>query len=44
LGPGDVGCFHWKLFHLLSGSYWKHCVSSPVIIFDKELFVNWLGR
>jgi len=32
LGYGDVGSFLCKLCHLLSGSYWKHHVSSPVSI------------
>jgi hypothetical protein len=32
LGLGDVGCFHWKLRHLLSGSYRKNCTTATCII------------
>jgi hypothetical protein len=44
LGRGDVGCFHFEVCCLFPGSYWKHHASPPVIIFDKELFVNWRER
>jgi hypothetical protein len=43
LGCRDVNS-SFLTCNLLSGSYWKHHVSSPVIIFDKKLFVNWLER